>query len=202
MLKHLTIETMIQWLLFLVIPGVVYLVFFRKKEGLLSFLGLKKSQRVEKDLFIKISIVSIVYIAISILWTQKYTLGSDDIRLLSFNESGLSIQTILIILIHSIVRTSFLEEIVFRGFLINSLKYKLGFKIANHIQALIFTGIHILAMLRFDIIDMAMGVTAIYILSIYFGKITKASGYSIFYSSIVHGALNVLAGIIFILMSV
>ena len=202
MLKHLIIETIMQWLIFLIIPVVVYLIFFRKKEGFLSFLGLKKIQRVEKSLLIKISIVSIVYIAISIFWTQKYTLGSDDIRLLSFKQSGLSIQTVLIIFIHSIIRTSFLEEIVFRGFLINSLRYKLKFKIANHIQALIFAGIHVLAMLSFDTIDMVMCATAIYILSIYFGKITKASEYSVFYSSILHGALNILAGFIFILMSI
>lgn len=201
MLKQLVIDTTMQWLLFLVIPLLVYLIFFRKKEGLFSFLGLKKAQKIEKTLLIKISIISIVYIAISIFWLEKYNLGADDVRLLSFKQSGLSIQTVLIILIHSVIRTSFLEEIIFRGFLINSLRYKLGFTIANHIQALVFTGIHLLGMLSFDPVNMIMGTITIYILSIYFGKITKASGYSVFHSSIVHGVLNILAGILFILIS-
>lgn len=202
MLKHLIFETMIQWLVFLVIPVAVYLMFFRKKDDLLSFLGLKKAQKVKNGLLIRVSIVSIVYIVISFLWLQKYNLGADDIRLLSFMKSGLSIQTVLIILIHSIIRTSFLEEIVFRGFFLNSLKHKLGFRIANHIQALIFTGIHVLAMLKFTIIEMIIVTTIIYVLSIYFGKITRESGYSVFYSSVFHGLLNIIAGIIFISMGI
>ena len=97
MLKHLTIETLIQWLLFLVIPVVVYLMFFRKKESFFSFLGLKRIQKIEKSLLIKVLIVSIFYLALTMFWMQKYNLGGDDIRLLSFKQSGWSIQTVLII---------------------------------------------------------------------------------------------------------
>ena len=116
-------------------------------------------------------------------------------------QTGLSIQTVLIILIQSIVRTSFLEEIVFRGFLINSLKYKLGFNIANNIQAFLFTGLHVIGMIGLGLGGIVIGTIGIYLLSIYFGMITKESGYSILYSAIFHGLINIITGMYLILMS-
>ena len=201
MLKHLIMNTVVQWLLFLSIPILLYLLFFRKKMSLLVFFGLRKPEKVEINLLFKTSIVSIAFVIISIFWLQKYDLAAGDIRLLSFEKTGFSIETILIILIQSILITSFLEEIIFRGFLINILRYKIDFNISNHIQAFIFTGLHIFAMLSFSWIDMVIGVVIIYVLSLYFGKLTKDSGYSVFYSSVFHGLLNVIAGVVFILMN-
>lgn len=180
---------------------LLYILFFRKKMDLLPFLGLVKPERVQISLLFKTSIVSIAFLIISIFWLQKYNLGVDDIRLLSFEKTEFSIETILIILIQSILITSFLEEIIFRGFLVNVLRYKIDFNISNHIQAFIFTGLHIFAMLSFSFIDIVIGTTIIYILSLYFGKLTKDSGYSVFYSSVFHGLLNIIAGVVFILMN-
>lgn len=194
-------NTLVQWLLFLSIPMLLYILFFRKKMDLLPFLGLVKPERVQISLLFKTSIVSIAFLIISIFWLQKYNLGVDDIRLLSFEKTEFSIETILIILIQSILITSFLEEIIFRGFLVNVLRYKIDFNISNHIQAFIFTGLHIFAMLSFSFIDIVIGTTIIYILSLYFGKLTKDSGYSVFYSSVFHGLLNIIAGVVFILMN-
>lgn len=89
-------------------------------------------------------------------------MGSDDIRLFPFQETGLSIETILIIFIHLIVLTNFVEEIMFRGFLINSPKYRFGFNISIHIQTLLFTILHIFVMLGFSLVDIAIGTIIIY----------------------------------------
>ncbi|NLC30679.1 MAG: CPBP family intramembrane metalloprotease, partial [Candidatus Moranbacteria bacterium] len=148
------------------------------------------------------SLVSIFFIFISIQWLTKYKLGAGDIRLLSFQKTGFSLETILILFIQSIIRTSFLEEIVFRGFLINFLKGKFGFNKINHIQATIFSALHIFAMVGFSLVDILAGTIIIYILSLYFGKLTRKSGDSIFYSSVFHGSLNIIAGLIFILMAI
>ena len=201
MLKQLVMDTAVQWILFFIIPIIVYLLFFRKKTKFTHFLGLKKHRKVDKNLLLQTSLVSIVFIFMSINWLQKYNLGADDIRLLSFQKTGFSIETILIIFIQSIIRTSFLEEIIFRGFLINSFKEKLGFNIANHFQALIFTGLHIFAMSAFPLIDIVAGTTIVYLLSLSFGKLTQESGYSVFYSSVFHGLLNLIAGVVFIFMA-
>ena len=202
MLKELIMNTIVQWLLFMIIPILMYLIFFRKKTSLLKFLGLKKPEKVEKNLLVGTSIISIGFIIISIFWLKKYNMGLDDIRLISFLKTGFSLETILIILIQSIILTSFLEEIIFRGFLINVLRYKISFNIANHIQAFAFTALHIFAMLSFSLIDIVIGTVIVYLLSICFGKLTKESGYSVFYSAMFHGGLNILGGVTFILMSI
>lgn len=202
MLKDLIMNTIFQWVIFLLIPMLVYLIFFRKKYKFLSFLGLIKPEKDKESLLIITSIISIIYLVLNVVWLKKYNLGMDDIRLVSFQQTGFSIQTILIICIHSIIRTSFLEEIVFRGFLINSFKDKLRFNIANQIQALLFTGIHILGTFNVvNIVDLVMGTIMIYILSIYFGKLAKESGYSIFYSAIFHGLINIITAILLVLIS-
>lgn len=202
MLKQLIMNTVVQWSLLLFIPILIYLIFFRKKVSFLLFFGLKKPEKVQAKLLFKASILSTAFVIISIFWLQKYNVGVDDIRLLSFKQTGFSMETISIIFIQSIVLTSFLEEIIFRGFLINALRYKIDFNISNHIQAFVFTGLHIFAMSGFSLIDIVIGIIIIYVLSLYFGKLTKNSGYSIFYSSVFHGLLNIIAGVILILMNI
>lgn len=198
---ELLINTGFQWLIFMIIPVIVYLIFFRKKYKLLPFLGLKMPKKVQINLLVKTLIISSIYVIGGANWAEKYNMGADNVQVLIFQQTGLSIQLFLTIFIQSIIRTSLLEEIVFRGFLINSLRQKLSFNIANHIQAFIFTAIHVLAMLNFTILDLALGIISIYLLSIYFGKLMKRSNYSIFYSVVFHGSLNILAAILLILVN-
>ena len=196
---ELLIDTGFQWLIFMIVPVIVYLIFFRKKYKLLHFLGLKRPEKVQMNLLVKTLIISSIYVIVVPFWAKKYNMGTDSIQVLMFKQTGPSIQLFLTIIIQSIIRTSFLEEIVFRGFLINSLRHKFSFNIANHIQAFIFTGIHILAMLNFSILDIVLGIISTYLLSIYFGKLMKESNYSILYSSVFHGVLNILGAIMLIL---
>lgn len=199
MLQELLLNTVVQWLIFLFLPVIIFLVFFRNKTNFLTFLGLKMPEKVNVNLLVKTLIISFIFIIMGAFWPEKYNIGIDNIELLMFKQTGISIQLFLTIIIQSIIRTSFLEEIVFRGFLINSLRHKFSFNIANHIQAFIFTAIHILAMLNFSILDIVLGIISIYLLSIYFGKLMKESNYSIFYSSVFHGVLNILGAIMLIL---
>lgn len=161
LLTELLINTGFQWLIFMIIPTIVYLIFFRKKYKPLVFLGLKSPEKVRMSLLIKTLIISVTFIIAGAFWAEKYSMGTDNVQVLTFKQTGLSIQVFLTIIIQSIIRTSFLEEIVFRGFLINSLRHKLGFTISNHIQAFVFTALHILAMLSFSILDIALGIISI-----------------------------------------
>ncbi len=195
---ELLIDTGFQWLIFMIVPVIVYLIFFRKKYKLLHFLGLKRPEKVQMNLLVKTLIISSIYVIVVPFWAKKYNMGTDSIQVLMFKQTGPSIQLFLTIIIQSIIRTSFLEEIVFRGFLINSLRHKFSFSVANHVQAFIFTALHVFAMLNFSILDQALGIASIYLLSIYFGKLMKESNYSIFYSFAFHGALNIIGDIILI----
>ena len=53
-------------------------------------------------------------------------------------------------------------------------------------------------MLNFSMIDIILGTISIYLLSYYFGKAMIESGYSIFYSAVFHGILNIIGAIMLI----
>lgn len=202
MLVNLLVNTILQWIVFLAIPFLVFLIFFRKEYNFFQFLGAKKAKKINNKLLYSVFAISIIYILINIVFIKKYNSGLNDIRFLSFQETGFSVQTFLILLINSIILTSFLEELIFRGFLINTFKKKLGFTYSNHIQAVIFTGIHTLGTLQMNlsIFNIVLATIAVYVMSIYFGKITKESGYSIFYSAFFHGSINLVTGILLMIL--
>lgn len=59
-------------------------------------------------------------------------------------QMGFSVTSILTLLIIALFKTSLAEEILFRGFIAKRLTNKLGFKIGNILQALIFGIIHLI----------------------------------------------------------
>ena len=179
MLQHYVLNVGLQWFLFLIIPIFIYLIFFRKKQNLFAFFGLKKRIKVENSLLIITTILSVVYLLFTIYIMKKFDIGTNDIRAISFQQTGLSIETL------------------FRGFLLNVLNPKFGFKISNHVQSFLFTGIHFLGTIQMglSVPTIVVANLGIYLFSIYFGKLTKESGYSVYYSAIFHGTLNILAGL-------
>ncbi|MDO5725244.1 MAG: CPBP family intramembrane metalloprotease [Tissierellia bacterium] len=198
MLIELIKNTIFQIILFLIIPLVVYLLFYRKTFTFKAFLGIKPQTKANQKTLIKLSIICVIYIILGTYSLGKYTTEFEDIRKLAFNKYGFSLSTVLIFIIQSIIRTAVLEEMVFRGFLLNVLKSHLKFEIANIVQALIFAAIHILGMLQFQLFDIVLISVFIFLVAYYFGKLTKESGDSIFYSACFHSAMNILAGIMFI----
>lgn len=205
MLIELIVNTALQWLVFLILPVICYLTFFKNKYPFSYYLGLKKpvprSKLVIRRLVLVTSALSLTFFLFSYLLLRKYDIGTDDVRLVSYLETGWSIQTLVVIFLHSIVRTSFLEEIIFRGFLINTLSHKLTFNLANHIQSLIFTGIHILGMVQMGLHtgDILLSTLVIYVLSLLFGRLFSESNGSIVYSALFHGMANMAAALMLIL---
>lgn len=205
MLMQLIIETAIQWIVFFILPVLCYLVFFRKIYSFPAYIGLKKpviqSDRIFKRDLIITAVVTLAFMLYSTFLSKKYEIGGDDIRLLSYLQTGWSLQTLLIIFVQSILRTSFLEELIFRGFIINTISHKLSFTITNHIQAIIFTVIHIfgLVQMKFSMPDIIISTITIYIMSLFFGKLFKESNGSMIYSGIFHGVSNIFAALLIIL---
>lgn len=197
MLQNYLLNVGLQWLMFLIIPVIIYFIFFRKKQGILSFFGLQKIKRVENKLLITTSVLSALYLVYNFYVMSTFVVGLNDVRFLSFQQTGLSVQTLIILLVNSIIQTSFLEEIIVRGFLLNALNYKLSFSISNHIQAAFFTGIHVLGTIQMGLSLplILLGNLCIYLLSIHWGRLTKESGYSIYYAAFFHGIINLLIGI-------
>lgn len=192
MLKELILNTLVQWLLFLFLPTLVYLVVFRKRFSFLDYLGLKRPERVERSLVIITTVIVFIYSVTGIYWLLHYDLESSGIYMEVKDHYGLGLGFIAYLIIQGGLRTGLLEEIVFRGFFINTFERKFGFRLANHGQALIFTAIHVLAMMSFPPLHMLLGIVFIYLLSLAFGRLFKDSGGSVVYPALFHAGLNML----------
>lgn len=59
-----------------------------------------------------------------------------------FRIMGFEMQSVLILLMIALLKTSFTEEILFRGFIAKRLVSVLGFQKGNLLQAAIFAAIH------------------------------------------------------------
>lgn len=75
-------------------------------------------------------------------WKQATLLPNSvtgKLRLMGFNSTSVSL-----LLIIALIKTSFSEEILFRGFIAKRLIHKFGFKAGNFWQAIVFGLVHLL----------------------------------------------------------
>ncbi|HOZ51403.1 MAG TPA: CPBP family intramembrane metalloprotease [Chitinophagaceae bacterium] len=140
------LSTILQIGIFTLIPFLFFV--FRKDKSQFFFQWI---------CFIKPPLKSIVYVFFISLLFVAIGIGlifiDDGIRQVvttppsingNLREMGLHINTIIILLIIALFKTSLAEEILFRGFIAKQLIQKFNFKIGNLLQALIFGCIHLL----------------------------------------------------------
>lgn len=198
MVFSLLMSTLVQWFLFLLLPMACYAIFMRKHYKFGEMFGLQKASSLpqrEMQLLVGLNIFFLVYNE----WRlTHYGLYLEDIRYQAYQNFGWSGRTILIILVYSLIKTSFLEELVFRGFMINALRLFFSLRVALHLQAFLFMLVHTigLVLLQIPAVDVLVSSLIVYLLAYYFGRLFIKSGYSILYTSIWHGGLNLLAAFI------
>lgn len=140
------ISTIFQIGLFTLIPFIFFL--FRKDKTLKFFryIGLYKPTTkslmyvVLTSLIFLIAGIGLIFIDDSI----KQAVLSPNSVTGKLRLMGLNATTVTILLIIALFKTSFAEEILFRGFIAKRLINKLGFKIGNILQAIIFGLLHLL----------------------------------------------------------
>lgn len=128
------------------IPFVFFLFRKDKEQPFFKYIGLTKPTI--KSVIIVFS-VALLFVIIGVGlafidegWKQALLSPSSvtgKIRLMGF-----SMTSVLVLLIIALIKTSLSEEIFFRGFIAKKLTTKLGFKIGNIIQSLIFGLTHLL----------------------------------------------------------
>lgn len=138
------IETIIQILIFALIPFLVYLINKKTVKGFLEYIGLKKSLKKANYLAL---LTSFIFLAPMLL----LTVTSESFREIMFDPNSitgklrtmdLGVTAIITILIIAIFKTSFAEEILFRGFIAKRLIHSIGFRKGNFLQAMIFEILH------------------------------------------------------------
>lgn len=196
-----TIETIIQILIFTLIPFLVYLIKKKTVKGFLDYMGLKKSN--SKANFLAI-FASLILLAPMLL----LTFTSDSFREIMFDPNSITgklrtmnfgTNSIVILLIIAIFKTSFAEEILFRGFIAKRLISSLGFIKGNITQAIIFGILHMVlfAIITTNFFFLSLIFIFPTVAAYVFGYLNEEKGNgSIIPSWIAHGLANVITYIV------
>jgi membrane protease YdiL (CAAX protease family) len=140
------ISAILQVLVFALIPFVFFLLTRRKASGFLQFIGLKATTRTAVLLAV---LTSLIFLAGGI----SLAFLSNEIRQMLINppsvsgkirQMGLTPASVFILILTAWFKTSFAEEILFRGFIAKRLVERLGFQTGNLLQALLFALLHVL----------------------------------------------------------
>ena len=133
------LSSVVQVLLFSLIPFITWLITARKKESFFSWLGFTKVISDKKGC-VKFAVGVIIVCEIFGLIVYRLILKDD------WNEStsaGMGIIGLPSAILNSFIHTALSEEILFRGFIQKRLQSVLNFKVATIIQAVLFGLAHI-----------------------------------------------------------
>ncbi|MBR5577780.1 MAG: CPBP family intramembrane metalloprotease [Lachnospiraceae bacterium] len=124
----------------------------------------------------------------SIRWKSEITTSEFE---------GLGVKAIPAIIVYAIFHTAFPKELLFRGFLLKRLNNKLGFGLANFIQAFIFGLLHgIMLFGIINLIEVILIIAFTGVIGWYMGYINeKKSNGSILPGWMIHAASNLISGI-------
>ncbi len=138
------IGTILQILVFTLIPFLAYVIKGRTVSGFYNYIGLKKSTKKANYLAVLASLIFAAPMLILTLLNAEFKEIMIDPSSITgkFREMGFGIDSLSLLMIKAIFKTSFAEEILFRGFIAKRLISVLGFQIGNLFHAIIFGAVH------------------------------------------------------------
>lgn len=185
-------SSVLQIILFMIVPFIWWLVTARKKQKFMEWIGLKKIEGGTKTLMATL-LVAVAFLFAGVL--TLYAIG--NVKTTTSEFAGLGGVAIPAIIIYAAFNTAFPEELLFRGFLLKRLENKLGFNIANAIQALLFGLLH--GAMYFSLVGVIKAILIIAftgVIAWFMGYINeKYSNGSIIPSWIIHTISNLFSGI-------
>lgn len=189
------LSSIVQLILFALIPLIWWLVTARKQLGFLQWIGFKWNREEKpKRLFfwILFTVVGFWIIGEFSLYILK------DVQTASSGFAGVGIQAVPSVIIYAVFHTALSEEILFRGFLLKRIGNRFGFYAGNTVQALLFGLLHGAMFIS------AAGFIKAAVLVLFTGAVAWTMGYinekkaggSIYPSWVIHGFTNILSGLI------
>lgn len=139
------ISTILQIVVFTLIPFIFFLFRKDKSQTFLRYIGLYKPTTKSIIYVIFVSLVFLIA-AIGLTFIDnsiKQVLFSPHTITGKLRLMGLNGTSVTLLLIIALFKTSFAEEIFFRGFIAKRLMNKLGFNIGNLVQSVIFGLLHL-----------------------------------------------------------
>ena len=187
------VSSIIQIILFALIPFIWWLISGRKQEKFTRWIGIKKVEENKKKISIAVIAISAVFMLLGAI--TLYILKGVEMATSEF--TGLGMSALPAILIYAIFNTAFSEELFFRGFILKRISNKFGFICGNCVQAILFALLHGVMFISL------VGIAKAMLVAIFTGVIAYSMGYvnekiangSIIPSWIIHSLSNIFSGI-------
>jgi len=138
------LSAVLQVLVLGAIPALVHRIWFRKREPLAKFLGLYAPERGALLLGLGVAVLALASFAALNHWLGSDLLKGPNAVAVRFEHVQPAFAAGVCMLLSAYVQTSLAEEIFFRGFIAKRLISKLGPRLGNLLQALIFGALHVL----------------------------------------------------------
>jgi membrane protease YdiL (CAAX protease family) len=193
---NLLLSSIIQLLLFSIIPFIWWSACGHKKCGFLKWVGIRKPIIKNKLKYILTFILIIIFVLFLSIFIIPIFIDKSTMATSQFSGKGIAV--LIPALIYAFLQTAFSEELFFRGFLAKRLIHKFGFKIGNIMQGLLFGAMHgILFISKVGLFYTIIIVIFTGFLGFLMGWINeKQSEGSIISSWLLHGFFNTLASAI------
>lgn len=193
MFVQILVSSILEILLFSLIPFFWWLVGRRNKEGFLSWLGFRRIEH-KKEAAVYSVVILAAFFAVGCL--AMFIIRDVESAVSKFD--GLGLAGLPSVVLYALLNTSLPEEIFFRGFLLKGLNRVCFFPTANMIQSIVFGMLHGMMFAPF------VGIVKAAVLVLCTGGIAYAMGYvneqkangSIFPSWMIHFISNLFSGII------
>ena len=187
------ISSIVQIILFAIIPFIWWLVTARKECSFFKWIGLKKAEIKKNKTLPWIAGITAAFLVLSVV----ILVFLKGVETATSDFASLGMSAVPAILIYAILNTALPEEILFRGFLLKRISNRFGFNAGNTIQALLFGLLH--GIMFFS----SVGVLKAVIVIAFTGSIGWMMGYtnekkaegSILPSWCIHAIANIFSGI-------
>lgn len=188
------VSSIVQIIVFSIVPFICWLIFARKKEGFFKWIGLKKVENgKENKTLLWVLLITLLFSGLAVF--MLYSLKGIEAATSEF--AGLKEVAIPAILVYAIFNTALSEEILFRGFLLKTGGKKIGFAERNIFQGLVFGVIH--GMMFFSLVGTVKAVIIVAfsgLIGMFMGFVDeKKAGGSIIPSWCIHAIANIFSGI-------
>ena len=134
------IGSIVQVLLFSLLPFLVWLATARKKESFFAWIGLKKPVCPNPGKVIGITVAAAA--AYILAMNLSLRLLPEGVTTAGSQFGGQGIAALPAVLFYAFLRTALSEEILFRGFLLKRIRNRFGFAAGNAVQAVLFGLMH------------------------------------------------------------
>lgn len=187
-------SSILEILLFSLIPFIWWLVTARKKQNFFSWLGLKRAtadNRKSLILWTTSVIIAFLFVAVYVLYLVK------NVETATSEFDVLGAKAIPAVIVYAVFKTALSEEIFFRGFLLKRLSSKFGFTAGNIIQSVLFGIMH--GAMFFGAVDTVKAILIVIFTAAvawFMGYINeKKAGGSILPSWCIHAVSNIFSGL-------